>query len=103
EGIRAVVVGYRGIGEAAVGVQREGAVARAGDEHGSQSITVDVRVVGQHAGSGDGQRGVLVGGKAVIDRRRRIVHRADGEAHRGGGGVGAAVAGLVGERIRAIV
>ena len=44
------VVRHRGIAEASVGVERERAEGRRGDQRGSQGQRLGIRVVGQHAG-----------------------------------------------------
>ena len=47
--------------------------AGAGDQDGGQRVAVGVGVVGQHAGRGDGQRGVLGGGVGVGVGDRGVV------------------------------
>src|SRR5204863_7236976 len=59
EGVAAVVVGRRRIGERAVGVQRQSAVGRAADQGGGEGVAIHVGVVAQHAGGGDRHGRVL--------------------------------------------
>src|SRR5205807_4735601 len=74
ERVRAVEPGRRRIGEGTVGVERERAVRRRGDQDGAKVVVVRVRVVGQHAGGGDGQGRVFQGAVAVrAGYRHRVI------------------------------
>ena len=47
-----------------------------------QHVQVRVAVVAQHSGGRDGERRVLVGGVAVVERHRRVVDAGDVDRHR---------------------
>src|SRR5205085_1158855 len=79
EGVGAVVVGRRGVGEAAVGVERQRPVRRAADQHGRQCVPVHVRVVTKNPGGRQGEGRVLRGRVAVVGGDRRVVDRGDGQ------------------------
>ncbi len=96
EGVGAVVVGDGCVGERAVGVEGECAVAGSGDECGCECGVLDVGVVGEDVA---GQLGVFVGSEGVVDCDRGVVDRGDGD---GDGGRVAGQAGVrcgVGERV----
>ena len=52
ERVRAVVIGGRRVSEAAIWIERDGAVRRACDEHRRDRQPIEIVVVGQHAGGG---------------------------------------------------
>src|SRR5206468_7755150 len=60
ERIGAVVVGSGNVGERTVAIQREQAVARAGDDRGRARVNVRDADIAQHVGGSDGQRDVFV-------------------------------------------
>ena len=72
-----------------VGVDGHGAVGGPVTSDRGQRVAVGVGVVAQHAGRGDGERGVFGGGVGgVVDRDRGVVVDGDdGESDRGGVGV----------------
>ena len=72
-------------------------------EHSGERVAVHVEVVGQHAGGGEREPGVLVQGIDIIGRNRRVGQGMDGDGHRAGEAVGGAVVGGVGEGIQAVV
>src|SRR5690606_8154513 len=84
EGVRAVEIFVRRVGEGAVLVQGHRSVGRRGDELRGQRVTVDVRVVSEDAGCGNGQRRVFLRDVAVRGGDRRIVGTLDGNRDRGG-------------------
>ncbi len=75
DGVAAVVVGIRRIGQLAVRADAHRAVQRGGGGD-MQGVAIDIGVVRQHV---DGGGGVLVGRGGVVMRIRRIVHRADAD------------------------
>ena len=103
EAVGAVEIGVGRIGEGAVAVQRQRAMGRARDHGAGQRIVFHIGVVAQHAGRGDGQGRVFVGGEGVIHRHRRVVHRIDGEIDGGDVGIRGPVIRLVGEAVGAVI
>src|SRR5437870_4903304 len=109
EAVRTVVVQRRDIGETPVAVQGQAAVGRIADHDGGQRITIDVAVVGQHAGGEHSQGRVFRRGVAVIGHYRaggagRIVDRCHGDGNGGvGGAVSLTVVGFVSEAVRTVV
>src|SRR4029453_17743736 len=102
EGVGGVVVGGGGVGERAVGVERQGAVRWAGGDGGGERAAVGVAVVAEHPGGGPRQRRVLGGAVGVVSGGRGVVDGGDGDRHGCGVGLGGAVAGPVGEGIGAV-
>ena len=76
EGIRSGITSGRRVGETSVRIQREGTVARACIKRGGERI--GVRVVRQHPGRGDHQRGVLGSRVGIGDGDGRGVGAAAG-------------------------
>src|SRR4029453_7218534 len=102
KGHEAVVVGDGGVGEGAVGVEREGCGVRGSAyQHRRQRGAVNVRIVRQHPRCTYRKNGVFVRAVAVVHRHRGVVDRGDGDAHRGGNRGQAAVAGQVGKVVGA--
>src|SRR5207248_2616147 len=66
EAVGAGVIGGRGVGEAAVGVERETAVAGAAYHHRRQGVPVHVRVVAEHAGGRHREGDVRAGPVGVV-------------------------------------
>ena len=97
--IGAVEVTSRGIGPGAVGILRDGAVGRAGDDTCRQRVAVDVGGVGQRVERSAAQF-VQVG--AAVDQGRGDFDLVDAQRDRGDIGRIRAVADRVAERIRAI-
>ena len=110
EGVGAAEAGVRRVGEGTVGGEVERAAGRTGDEHGGERGAVDVAVVVEDAGRGDGEclafgSGVAVAGSngsgiRSIDRGHRVI---TGHGDGGGRGVGEvdAVAGPLDEVLAA--
>ena len=101
EAVRTGIAGIRAVAEAAVGIKRQAAVRRAGDQDGGERVVIDVAVVGQDAEVGsDQQRSARQQGVAVIRAERGVVDRVD---YQGDRGVGAkeAIADPVGEAVAA--
>ncbi len=86
--------------EAAVAVQRDRAVRRAGDDRRSQSAVLQIRIVREHR---DVERRALRGRRRVGVGNRCVVHRGDGNGDRRDRGLVGAVAHTVRERIRSVV
>ena len=80
EGIGAVPVGGRRVGEGAIGIQRQRAVAGVGNLHRRARVALGVGVVGQYARRRHGERGILVGAVGVVAGHGRPV----GNRHDGG-------------------
>lgn len=88
------------VGERAVSVELDVAVARRCVEHCAETVAVGgVAVVGQHVPA-DGR--VLGCGVGVIDADRCAVDRVDGDRHQGGAAV-LAVEGRVDELVRTVI
>jgi len=102
ERIGADEAGIGGVAENPVGVEREGAVRRAGDQSGGQTVAVGVRVVAEDTLAQSEREGSAVRHGVGIRRRdgRRIEHRdrdgpdAQGVARPIGEGIRAEVAGI---------
>ncbi len=78
-------------------------MGRAGEAgHGQHAAVAADAVVAEHAGGGDGQRGVFVGRVAVGNGTREIVNGRHVDRHGGGVGAAVAVADGVGEARRAV-
>ena len=92
EGIGAVEIGIRRIGEGAVAVVHHRAVGALGDARDAQGVAVGIAVIGQHRNI-DGV--VLVGGGIVVGGHRRIVDRIDGDLDGGAVGPAGTVAGAL--------
>jgi len=90
EAVRAGPVRTRRVGEAAVRIERQGAIGYAGVQNGRQRITIIVRVIGQDAWGSHDQGRVLIRGIRVIGRSRAPV-----ELDRGGHGPALGIACLV--------
>src|SRR5262245_5203938 len=103
EAVGAVVVGRRGVGEAAVAVQAQAAVRGLAHQHRVQGIAIRIAVVGQHAGGGYVQSGVFGRAVAVVDRHRCVVDAGDGDHDGGDAGVGLTVVGLVSEAVGDVI
>src|SRR5207247_5315463 len=71
EAVGAVVIAGRGVSEAAVGIERERAVAGAADERGGENVAIDVGVVCQLSGGGDCHQLVIICGLIYTSRRWR--------------------------------
>src|SRR5439155_9740881 len=99
--VGAVVIGRREVAEAAICIQRQGAVRGLAHQDGVQGVAVHVAVIGQYARRGHVQGRVFGRGVAVVDRHRRIVDCCDGEGNGGGARVRQTVVGRVGESVGA--
>ena len=106
EAVGAREAGIRRIGEGAVRVDQNGAVAGVPEQRGVERIAVGVAVVGQHV---EGGRAALAGGvhvgdrrDGVIDRVRGVVDRGHRDADRRGGATPLAVGEAVGEAVGAV-
>ncbi|RJR95314.1 hypothetical protein CS559_03105 [Dickeya solani] len=99
DGVAAVVVGRRRIGQRAVGVNDYRAVSGAGGSH-RQRIAVHIAVVRQHIHR---HRRVFCGGRRVVDRHRCIVHRRDGHRYRTRRAGAQSVTDLIGNGVAAVV
>ena len=100
EGVGAVVVGVRGVGEGAVGVEDQFAVGGSVDQGRGQRITLDVNIVGEDARH---QSVVLIDGVSVVVGDGGVVDGGDGDVDRGGGAGFGSVGGGVGEGVGAVV
>ena len=78
EGVAAHIERRRGVGEAAVGVEHQGAVRGALGQHRGDRQAVRADVVAQDIA---GQRAALRHGIGVVDRNRRQRHRQHGDGH----------------------
>ena len=78
DGVRAVIIGGRSVGDRAVGIDRYRAVGSARARHG-QRVAVGIEIVRQHR---DDHRRIFVGGGGIVHRRRCRV--GDGPGQRGG-------------------
>src|SRR5262249_7367952 len=103
ETIDAVVVGGGRVAEAAVAVEGQSAVSGLADQHGAQSVPVDVTVVGEHASSSHDQSRVFGSGVAVIDRDRSVLDAPARDSADLNARVSLTVIGLVSETIDAVV
>src|SRR5207237_1791187 len=83
EAVGAVVVGRRGVGEGAVGIDRHAAVARIGGLGEAERAARRRRVVDRHA---IGENGVLAGAEAVVVAGQ-VGDRGDRDRDRLGGAV----------------
>ena len=99
EAVAAIDIRGRRVAEAAVRAEGQRAIGGTTHQDGCQRASVDVGVVGQHPGDGEGQRRVLIGAVAVVGGDRRVVHRGDGDHDRRHGGLRRAVARPVGEAV----
>src|SRR6185369_5181366 len=102
EAVRTIVVERRGVAEAAVAVECQGAVSGAADLDSGERIAINVAVIGQHTRCVHREGGVFGRGVTVVGDDRagsagRIVDRSDGDADGGGGTVGLAIVGFVSE------
>src|SRR5439155_1432695 len=79
EAVGPVVVGRRGVTEAAVAVQGQAAMRGLADQHRAQSVAVHITVVGEHTAGGHVQGGVFGGAVAVVDGDGRVVDAGDGD------------------------
>jgi hypothetical protein len=101
EAVGAVVVGVRGVGEAAVGVDHDAAVAGSGGERPGVAAIPRGGVVGGQGLSG--QRAVFVGEEGVVDGDRQVVDGVDGQEGGGGGDIAIGIGQGVGEAVGAVV
>ena len=97
EAVAAAKIRVRLISERAVQIQRERAVRRITFDERLQRVVLHVRVVREHAGRGDSQRGVRRHGVGVVVRHRHVVHRRHADAHSRGVGIARTVRGAIRE------
>ena len=97
EAVRAAVVGRRGVGEGAVGIDHHDAVRRIGGFAPDVAAVADRRVV---ARQGAAERRVLDRREAVRHRHRRVVGRRHGQRHGRRAGAAVSVGHRVGEAVR---
>src|SRR4029453_3611674 len=95
-------VGRRGVGERAVGVEVDCAVARPRPQHRAQRVVVGIAVIAQYPRDTHRQSGVLGGAVDIIGRGRSIVGGGDRDRHDGHIGGQAAVVGSGGEGVVAV-
>src|SRR5664280_1197497 len=103
ESVAAVVVGGREVSEAAIGVERQGAMSDVAHQPCGQSVALHIRVIGKNAGGGDGQTNVFQRGISVVVGDGRVVHGRNVDGECGEIAVGGAVVGAVGESVAAVV
>ncbi len=99
DSVAAVVVGRRGIGQGAVGVDHHRAVAGAGGGD-RQAVAVHIAVVGQHIHR---HLGVFQRGGGVVGRHRRVIDRGDGDRYRTRRAGAQSVTDLIGNGVAAVV
>src|SRR6202008_3664064 len=75
--VGAVIGGIGGVGDTAVGVERDSAVLGGADGGDAERIVLDVAVVGEDAVGCDGERLALNDAVAVVAGDRRVVHRRE--------------------------
>src|SRR5258707_587334 len=98
ETVGAVVVAGRCVGSGAVGVEAEAAMLRSSDQAIGQGIALDIA-----GGDTAMEDGVLGDARRGIAGHRRVIDGGDGEIDGAGIAGEAAVIGLVGETVGAVV
>ena len=99
QGVGAGVTGGRRVGDPLVGDHGAAVLGRGGDRQG-QGVAIRVRIIGQHVHV---NRLIDIGLRAVISRHRRRVDHIDGDGDGGGIGIQAAVVGLEGKTVGAVI
>ncbi len=99
DGVAAVIVGGRRVGQRAVGIDHHRTVPGRRRRH-RQRVAVHIAVVHQHV---DGHRGVFQRGRRIIDRHRCVIDRRDGHRHRTRRAGSQSVTDLIGNGVGAIV
>src|SRR5690606_29732301 len=102
EGVCAVEVVVRRVGEGAVLVQHHGPVGRLIDDFGSQCVAVGVLVVLEDAGRWNAQRRVFFRRVAVVGSNRGVIGTLNGDRDHRGLARLVSVVGAISEGVRAV-
>ena len=102
EAVAPVEIGGGRVAEAAIDVEEQRAVSWLGDHDRREAAVLDVGVVGQETGRGDGQHAVFVRAVGVVGGDGAVVDRGDRDRHRRRRRVGRPVTGLVDEAVGAV-